>query len=297
MMDMLKPYPSFLASEYRNGDESALFHVLPVPLERSVSYGGGTKRGPSAILKASSQLEVFDGWSTPGEEGIRTLPPVNCRGSVEKVLERISDATEGILARRSIPVLLGGEHTVSCGAFMALSRWYGNEAGKIGIIQIDAHGDLRDSYEGSKYSHACVMRRGVDRGFPIFQLGIRSLSPEEIELRQELSIPYRDGPELCSAPPVTEVSLPAEFPKEIYLTIDVDGLDPSVIPGTGTPEPGGLGWYQTLSLIESIASQRKIIGFDCVELAPQRGSSISEFTAARLVYQVMGIISRSLRSR
>jgi len=292
-MDILKRYPPFLASEYGNGDDSSLFHVLPVPLEKTVSYGGGTRMGPSAILRASSQLEVFDGWSIPGEEGIRTLPPVNCYGPVEAVLERIAVTTGRILGEGHIPVLLGGEHTVSNGAFTAMNRWYGPETGRVGIVQIDAHGDLRDSYEGSPYSHACVMKRALDMGFPIYQLGIRSLSPEEIELRMKREIPCLDGPDLCSHPLVTEVKLPDDFPDKVYLTIDVDGLDPSVIPGTGTPEPGGLGWYQTLSLIESVARQRRIIGFDCVELAPLEGSRISEFTTARLVYQVMGIISRN----
>ncbi len=292
-MNNQKNYPPFLDSEYGNGDESSLFHILPVPLEKSVSYGGGTRLGPSAILKASSQLEVFDGRSTPGEKGIRTRPPVNCRGPVEKVLKRIAVETEMILSHDGIPVILGGEHTVSNGAFQALTRCYNGGTGKVGIVQIDAHGDLRNSYEGTIYSHACVMKRALDLGFPLFQLGVRSLSPREIELRKQRNILHRDAPELCAGELVTDASLPEDFPRDVYLTIDVDGLDPSVIPGTGTPEPGGLGWYQTLSLIESVARNRKIIGFDCVELAPRKGSSISEFTAARLIYQVMGIIARS----
>jgi agmatinase len=291
-MSPLKRYPPFLISEYPQGDDTALFHILPVPLERSVSYGGGTRKGPSAILKASSQLEVYDGKSVPGAKGIKTLHPVNCRGPIEQVLHRIALGTEEILQKGGIPVLLGGEHTVSNGAFQALSRWYSDKPALPGIVQIDAHGDLRDSYEGSGFSHACVMKRALDLGFPIYQLGIRSLSPDEIALRQDRSIPFMDAEELCSGTVIKEVNLPPGYPEDIYLTIDVDGLDPSIIPGTGTPEPGGLGWYQTLSLIESIAEKHRIIGFDVVELAPLRGASISEFTTARLVYQVMGIISR-----
>jgi agmatinase len=289
-MNWVKKYPPFLISEYPDGDDRALFQILPVPLERSVSYGVGTRMGPSAILKASENLEVFDGKSCPGESGLKTLPPVNCRGPIPKVLERIAAATEKILLQGRIPVVLGGEHTVSTGVFMALSRHYRTKIP--GIVQIDAHADLRNSYQGSPFSHACVMKRALDLDFPIYQLGIRSLSPEEIQLREDRKIPGKDAHELCSATPVNELNLSEDFPEEIYLTIDVDGLDPSIIPGTGTPEPGGLGWYQTLNLIESIARKHKIIGFDVVELAPLKGSLISEFTTARLVYQVMGIIAR-----
>jgi agmatinase len=291
-MGFHKKYPPFLVSEYPDGDDSALFHILPVPLERSVSYGGGTGKGPSAILRASAQLEVFDGRSCPGDKGLMTHPPVQCGGPIKKVLERIAAATEKILIQGGIPVLLGGEHTLSGGAFQALRHRYGEGNSDIGIVQIDAHADLRDSYEGSRFSHACVMKRALDQDFPIYQLGIRSLSPEEIQLRKDRNIPYRDGEDLCSGTPVSAVNLPEGFPQDIYLTIDVDGLDPSIIPGTGTPEPGGLGWYQTLNLIDSIAGKHRIIGYDVVELAPTSGSIISEFTTARLVYQVMGIITR-----
>lgn len=286
-------YPAFLQSEFPKGGEDALFHLIPVPMERSVSYGGGTARGPSAILQASSQLEVYDGYGIPGEQGIRTLPPISCRGPVEGIFQRTAAAVEQILELGKIPILIGGEHSVTNGVFPALKNRSQKTGRPVGIVQIDAHGDLRDRYEGSLYSHACVMRRALDWGFPLFQLGVRSICPEEVELRRERDIPFQDAKELCSTVAIHTVQIPEGFPEEVYLTIDVDGLDPSVFPGTGTPEPGGLGWYQTLNLIDSLASQRKIIAFDLVELVPQKGTSVNEFSAARLIYQIMGILIRS----
>jgi len=293
-MYLKSSYPPFLASEFPDGSESALFRILPVPLERSLSTGRGTRKAPSRILKASEQLEVFDGKSIPAEKGIRTLPPVSCRGSMELILNRIAEETEWIFSEGRIPVLLGGEHSISNGAFLAILRQIQKGAVPVGIVQIDARADLRDLYEGSPYSPACVMKRAVDLGFPIYQMGVRSLSPGEMDVRREKNIPYRDAPDLCSGTGVRDITLSPDFPDFVYLTIDAGGLDPSVIPGTGSPEAGGLGWYQILSLIDSIAARHRIIGFDLVELVPERGTDLSEHTAARLVYQIMGIIIRHM---
>ncbi|MDA3947897.1 MAG: arginase family protein, partial [Spirochaeta sp.] len=168
----------------------------------------------------------------------------------------------------------------------------------IGLIQIDAHADLRESYEESRDSHACIARRiHEDLGMPVIQIGVRALSPEEVI--------YRAGHTVGAAVPIyphdaadivptglNEIPIPASFPSRAYMTIDVDGLDPSIMPATGTPVPGGLGWYQTLSIIESIARSVSIIGFDVVELAPIAGQNAWQYTAAELTYRVMGIISR-----
>lgn len=290
----MKKYPPFLASEFPTGKESSLFHIVPVPLEQSDGLGKNAKRGPSAILKASRKLEVFDGKSIPAEAGILTLPPVNCRGRIEEVLNRIADQVENIFQQERIPVLLGGEHTISNGAFLAILRQIEDGAVNVGIVQIDAHGDLKESDQGSIYSANCVMKRAVDMGFPIYQMGGRSISPGEMDLRKERNIPYRDANELCSGTGVKEITLSPDFPDYIYLTIDVDGLDPSIIPGTNRPEPGGLQWYQTLNLIESLAERYRIIGFDIVETAPGKKDMISAYTAARLTYQIMGIIARHM---
>jgi agmatinase len=288
-----KKYPPFLASEIENTPrEKALFHILSAPMEKTVSYGGGASRGPGAILRASAQLEVWDGYSIPAEEGIYTHRPLQCRGSQERALERISAEVYKSCSSGAIPVLLGGEHTVTVGAFDALRRQSSESGSELpGIVQLDAHADLRESYEGSIYSHACAMKRGVDMGFKLFQLGVRSMSPPEVELRKEINIGHLDAADLHKSD-LNYFSLPEDFPQEIYLTIDIDGFDPAVFPETGTPEPGGVMWPQFFTVLNRIAEQRKIIGFDVVELAPPRKAANSPFAAARLVYDVMGIIQR-----
>jgi agmatinase len=279
-----KKFPFFLEEEIGEvSPENALFHIIPVPYEKTVSYGGGTKNGPLKILEASSKLEVYDGNSNPSKKGIYTHKPLFA-DSPENLLELMDGAITKTLMLSKIPVILGGEHTVSVGAFNSFIK----NGRKPGIVQIDAHADLRDSYEGSKFSHACVMKRALDFGLDIFQLGIRSLSPYEVELRKEKNIKYIDAKDLNKKIP--DKILPDNFPEEIYLTIDVDGLDPSIMPSTGTPEPGGLMWYETLEIIEKISTERKITGFDIVELAPIENIHHPEFTCARLIYQIMGLI-------
>jgi len=287
----MKSFPPFLASEIKNSPkEEAFFHIYSCPLEETVSFGGGTALGPEAILEASSQLEVWDGYSNPSALGISTQPPIDTAGPVEEVLQSLSEAIESTLEQGAVPVLLGGEHTVSVGAFLALAR----RPERIGIVQVDAHGDLRDTYEGSPFSHACALRRGVDLGLDLFQIGVRSISPDEVEFRKEKGIPHLDARELHRQSPLA-LELPDSFPSQVYLTVDIDGLDPSLFPDTGTPEPGGLFYPQFIQLIEELAQERQIIGFDLVELAPPQGDLRTAFLAARLVYDVMGIIQRSQR--
>ena len=282
----------FLASELRKEErQKPLFHVVPVPMEMTVSYGGGTAKGPDAILVASQQLERWDGYSEPFCEGITTLPAVDCSGSVEQILQRIEVVTVSVLETGGIPVLLGGEHTVSLGAIRALAKKQGQEP--FGLVQIDAHADLRDSYEESPFRHACVVRRAMEEcGCQLFQFGIRALCLEEVEYRHRQCISYLDGAEIPNTP-LSRFRLPEDFPENIYLTIDVDGLDPAIIPATGTPVPGGPTWYQTLTFINSVLAGRNLVGFDCVELAPQAGDHRSDFAAAQLTYSVMGMVSRS----
>ncbi len=268
-----------------------LFTVIPVPLEQSVSYGGGTGRGPAAILAASQQLEAWDGLSEPIDAGIATMPPVNCKGKINAVLSRIEKAVWAAVDRRSIPVVLGGEHTVSLAPIRVLA---GSCPEPIGIVQIDAHGDLRASFEGSPFSHACVMRRALEEcGCALMQFGVRALCREEVEYRQEKRVLYLDGRSIPEQN-LKSFALPGNFPKNIYLSIDVDGLDPAIIGATGTPVPGGPDWYQTLTFIERAIAGRRVIGFDLVELAPRQGDHASDFAAAQLVYLVMGMVARNL---
>jgi len=286
----VKPYPIFLGSEIDQPlPEKAFFHVLPVPYEKSVSYGGGTALGPKAILKASWQLEQWDGKSKPCEQGIYTCPTIDCSVSAEQVIENIAAATQKIVEQGGMPVVFGGEHTVTYGVLKGLKA-AGIE--DFGIVQIDAHADLREAYDGDPLSHASVMKRAVDMGIPLYQLGIRAFCEEEMGYREQFGVHYQDADELVPNN-ITSIDLPKDFPKKVFFTVDVDGLDPSVFPSTGTPVPGGLGWYQTLSLFESVAKQREIIGFDIMEFAPIKGFHAYDFAAAMLTYKMMGIVQRN----
>lgn len=283
-------YPIFLGSEFRHPQpEDAFFHVLPMPYERSVSYGGGTAEGPRRILEASWQLETWEGRSEPSKLGIYTHPPVDVQGEPEAVVANIAAAARRIFEMKKCFVGLGGEHTVTYGVIKGLL-----EAGitDFGVVQIDAHADLREAYEGNPYSHASVMKRIVDEDIPLFQLGVRALCREEVETRKVYGVKAYDAEYLVTRN-INRIDLPDGFPDKVFFTLDIDGLDPTIFPSTGTPVPGGLGWYQTLSLFESIATQAEIIGFDLTEFAPVAGFHAYQFSAALLAYRMMGIVERS----
>ncbi len=271
--------------------EEALFHVIPVPMEMSVSYGTGAAAGPAAILEASRQLELCTGRNIPAEHGIYTAPPVNCSGSCETTLKHIEERVASTLSLNKIPVVLGGEHTVTCGVIEALRKHHQD----FGVIQFDAHADLRDSYQGSPYSHACVMRRIHEQNIPIYQLGTRSYSLEEHKYREQHKVPFRDSEDIWKNG--TDLLLPEDFPNKVFITFDVDGLDGATMPATGTPAPGGLDWHQAMWLIKAIMESRICIGFDVVELAPVDNLHGPNFAAAQLVYNMMGYLSSSRRNQ
>ncbi len=269
--------------------EDALFHVIPVPLEKSVSYGGGTARGPAAILDASVQLETLTLGTVPAENGIYTAAAVNCAGHIGDVLARVGEHVEYALNFDALPVLLGGEHTLSMAVIAPLKKKYGN----FGVVQFDAHADLRKEYGGTAFSHAAVMRRFHEQKVPLLQIGTRSYSLEEKDyrLQNKGTIHWLDADRLAQEEQ-WEVVFPADFPENIYLSLDVDGLDASVMPATGTPVPGGLSWYQAMWLLKSVLSQRRCIGFDVVEFTPLPGQNAWDFTAAQLVYNIMAYCSQ-----
>lgn len=286
---------AFLDTGYPNAPAGrARFHVISAPMETTVSYGGGTARGPRAILEASRQLEDFDGRGCPGELGIHTAPAVRPAAGNKPLGERWLDAIERAVAkaqcRGAVPVVLGGEHTVTLGA----ARAFRAAGEKIGFIHVDAHADLRDRYEGTKLSHACVMRRVHELGFPLVQLGTRAYCLEERDYRaaNPRTIRAYDADRIVAGG-LPARWIPAGFPERVFITFDLDGLDPSILPATGTPVPGGLGWYEALDLIQAIAARKAIVGFDVVELAPIRGLPHADFTAARLVYALMGAAAHS----
>jgi agmatinase len=280
--------PSFLELDVPPAPlERARFEIIPVPLEHSVSYGRGAAAGPQKLLEASLQLEAYDGEGVPAYAGIHTGPAVDCSSDTETVLRRVAGRVSAALAGNRIPVLLGGEHTIAVGAVDALIA----QGEPFGVVQFDAHADLRDQYEGNPFSHACVMRRIAEREIPFYQIGVRSLSVAEAGFRQARNLACWDAARLAdpAAPPPR---LPPDFPGRVYLTFDVDAFDPAVMPGTGTPEPGGLFWYDALRLIDASLLNRRLIGFDVVELAPIPGNQVSEFTAAKLAYRLMSVALR-----
>jgi agmatinase len=189
-----------------------------------------------------------------------------------------------VLKKNGLPVILGGEHTVTLGALKAIV----DSNKKIGVVQFDAHADLRDSYEDNRLSHACVMRRVHEMGLPFVQIGIRSLSQEEFRFRRTHDIQSLDAADINTGGIPAEV-LPWDFPELIYITFDVDCFDAAIMPATGTPEPGGLTWYQGIDLLHRVCANRTVCGFDVVELAPIPTMHAPDFTAAKLVYKLIGL--------
>ncbi len=289
MTDSLHFHGQDVAPSSRN---RALFHIIPAPLEKSVSYGTGTFAGPTEILRASAQLELFDGKSTPADYGIFTAEHIDCHGPVKEALSNIQSVVSTALASQSIPVILGGEHTVTLGALQAMVEKHDS----FGLIQFDAHADLRDSYQGSKLSHACTMKRVWDQDIPLIQIGTRSYSYEEHIFRQQHKITYFDAEKICRKG-IEAVQIPETFPEKVYLTFDLDVLDSAFFPATGTPVPGGLSWYQAMWLVERCMAGRICLGFDVVEFAPVASLHSCSFAAAQLVYNMMGYLTRSTINR
>ncbi len=276
--------------------DSARAVVLPVPYERTVSYGHGTAAGPQAILAASTQVELYDEVlrSEPCAMGIATLPAMDdLPADPEAALAAIEREASTHLARGKFLVTLGGEHSLTLGPVRAVRATFG----EIGVVQFDAHGDLRDTYHGSPYSHACIMRRVVELGLPTLAIGIRALSREEGVLIAERGLATVWGHELAGLTLERFRSLLATLPERIYLTFDVDFFDPALLPSTGTPVPGGGNWYPTLDLLRELFSTKRVVAMDVVELAPQTVHPASDFLTAQLTYKCLGLLSASERSR
>lgn len=254
------------------------FVIIPCPHETSTSYGKGTKNGPAAILRASQEVEWFDeelGYEPYLKGWVYTLKPVSVASLQSTVASLLND--------KKIPIILGGEHSITPFVVKAFVKKHKN----LSVLQLDAHADLRDSYEGSKNSHACVMRRVLEI-CPAVQVGIRSISVEEWEWAKKSGqlekIHWAEKLEVVD-------KIENQLHKNVYITIDVDVFDPSVIPSTGTPEPGGMFWYEVLDVLKGVCAAKNVVGFDVVELAPRRGDISSDFTVAKLIYKVMGFLS------
>lgn len=277
-------------SEEESRYETAQAVIFPVPLERTTTYEHGTRHGPAAILAASRNMELYDeelGLEPYKKARIATLPPIDTMdGSLDEVLSELFAAETALLEDGKFPVALGGEHSLTAPLVAAAAKKYPD----LTVLQIDAHADLRDEYLGNRASHACAMRRVVEI-CPAVQVGIRSLCAEEAEAIPRLRTKIYWAKDIVRAPLKSWIATVLEdLSPHVYLTIDLDGFDPSVVPATGTPEPGGLDWYQVLSLVRAVANHRKIVAMDVVELLPQPGDHASDFLAAKLIYKCLGYI-------
>jgi agmatinase len=259
--------------------------VVPVPYEGGVSYGRGARHGPDAILDASSYLELYDDQldCEPYTIGIFTIPPLEISDDASLMMKQIYETTSFLLKRGKFVVLLGGDHSITTGYCRALSEAYGS----LSVIQIDAHADLRDSYEGSFFSHASVMSRLREITTETLQIGIRSLSREEADRIK------KDNLDICMMHEIREHrgdlhALIDRLPDPVFITFDVDVFDWSVIRSTGTPEPGGFTWDEGISLLNHIFSNKNVVGFDVVELSYDGHDSNSAFAAAKLIYKMIG---------
>jgi agmatinase len=283
--------------------ERARVLVLPAPYEESTSYLKGTARGPEAILEASQVVENYD--DVLGQEtwrvGIHVLPALDVSGGPQAVVARLEARIAALPPDRFI-VTLGGEHTVTVGALRAAVRRHG----PLGLLVFDAHDDLRDAYEGSPLSHACASRRAAELG-PVVQVGIRSVSPDGVRIARRL--PLSDNPKsriqnlkypVLSVPAheihhrgMPTAAILAALPERVYLSVDIDAFDPACCPGVGTPEPGGLDWYQVTDLIAAVARSRRIVALDVNEVRPLADTVATEYFAARLIYRTLGGIFRA----
>jgi agmatinase len=286
----------FHYGEIANGDpQDSRFHVIPAPLEKSVSYMGGTQAGPEAILEASGQLELCTGERNPAALGIHTQEAVDASLCSADFLDQLQKQCAYALSCNAVPAVIGGEHSLSFAPIAALAA-YLNEP--FGIIQFDAHADLRTAYQNNRYSHASVMQRCVEElGLPLFQIAVRAMGEEEHEFRKHHRIGYIDAPRLHRQlrssngfDVVQEISsqFHGTFPETVYITFDVDGFDSSFFPATGTPVPGGLFWPETQEMLSRISQNFTIAGFDVVEHSPSHYLRYCDFTAAQLVYDLMG---------
>ncbi|OGS07163.1 MAG: agmatinase [Elusimicrobia bacterium RIFOXYA12_FULL_51_18] len=266
----------------------ARFLILPIPYEKTTSYGKGTGKGPAAILDSSWQVEFWDEEAKREvwKEGIVTLAPFNCKQGEKSFFKNLGKEVAGLLAMfNGIPIFLGGEHSITQGLLPPFQKKYKD----LSILHFDAHADLRPEYEGSPHSHASALYP-ASRTTKTVQIGIRSVSQDEARFTNSGKVrTYLMHENLNFAK--LEKNILKALSDTVYLTIDVDGFDPSVMLGTGTPQPGGFMWYDALKLFKVVCKKKKVVGIDVVEVAPIKGSPITEFNAAKLVYRLMGYLS------
>src|SRR5215471_8921273 len=264
--------------------QNARVVILPVPLDRTTSYVPGTRTGPHEILVASSHMELWDEETQTDVHnvGIYTLPEMEFPfATMDEVVDEIRRLAGEIVNRGKFPVILGGEHSITPPVVSAVAAKHKG----LSVLQIDAHADLRESFMGTPHNHACAMRRTLEHA-PVTQVGIRSLSAEEAadiaSLRTKIFYDFNMRDDADWIARVVE-----SLSDTVYITIDVDGFDPAIMPSTGTPEPGGLSWYEGLSLLRRVIEKRNVVAWDVVELSPMGGNVAPNFLCAKLIYKML----------
>jgi len=278
-----------LEEEYSSFKKSKVA-ILQVPYDKTTTYIHGAKNGPAAIIDSSRYLERFD--EELSQEtfkiGLHTMEPLAVEDlEPEALLEKVYASCAEVLKANKFPIVLGGEHSISIGAVKAMKDVYSD----LSVLQLDAHYDMRDVYFDSKLNHGCVARR-ISEMCPIVQVGMRSYSKEEKEF---LSTQTADRVKSINVydildTPMWKDKITASLSEHVYVTLDLDVFDPSMVPATGTPEPGGMGWYEVIDLLKEVVKDKKIVGFDIVELCPIKGNIASDFLAAKLLYRLLGYI-------
>ncbi len=282
----------FIGSEAQTTYEEAKVIILPIPYEKTTTYRKGCQNGAAAIIEASDQLEAYDIelekeicheieiFTTNAIASTITNPDLMPEAMIDLVTAKVSE----LVADGKFVIALGGEHSITAGIVKAYQQLLSEP---FTVIQIDAHGDMRHSYEDSIYNHACVMRRVLDMGLPTLPVGIRSICLEEAQLIKQKQIPVVWAKDIYQNSDWIDRAISKITTKKVFITIDLDGLDPSLMPGVGTPEPGGLNWFELTKFLQKIFSKHQVIGCDVMELAPTSDSVVSEFTAAKLVYKLV----------
>lgn len=287
-----------LSPEDANPRKAAVL-ILPVPYEATTSYLGGTRNGPQAIIDASRAVELYDHEldEEPYRIGVATHPDLHLSAAgPEAALAELRRDYAQAGSRGQFVIMLGGEHSISAPPILEHAERLAKKRRKLSVLQLDAHADLREEWEGSPYSHACVMRRVLDE-VSLVQVGIRALSVEERQLIRKRKVTAVFAEELAAGERWMDRVL-AALGEDVYLTIDVDYFDPSLVPSTGTPEPGGGTWYPTMRLLERVFEEKRVVAADVVELAPIPGMAAPDFLVAKLVYKLVGYHHRhGMRAR
>ena len=285
-MNYLTNKQGFLGIDNKfNFKEKAI--VIPFGLEKTVSYGGGTKNGPKEIIKASHQVELYDEElkCEPFKKiGIKTLKPFKINKKINKAINQIAEINKKILDNKLFPITLGGEHSITPGCIKPFVKKYK----KLTLLHFDAHADLRESYAGEKFSHASAIKRCIDhKNVSVVSFGIRNISAEEIPIlkknKKRINIYWAKDKKRWD---LNKFKKQIKN-KDVYITFDVDGLDSSIMPATGTPEPGGIFWDEALEIIKIACKNSRIVGADVNELAPIKGFNSYNFLVAKLVYKIL----------